>query len=618
MVAKHHASDLAREFGLLLRHHPVKLLAQHLLLHARRRGGQRRGAERGVSCVGGRHLLGRPRLALHLHALWARAARHAAWHAAHAAGHAAHHPARHTLPGHAAHHASLHALPGHPAHHRAGHALPGHHAHHRHTLPLHHAGHRHARAHAHHLHLLHLHLLRHHPLHHALARHPREVHLGSTHHSLLLAVHLHAAALVALAHAAALAVLAAAPTHLVPVPQALQTGLPLLSETDVQRLALDDLEVHLCHRLGGLVRGTEADEAEALALALLVLHRSDRGDGAERLEELPQGGVVRVLLKVFHVQVHAVGLVPAGAAVAVELRPERRHALGLGLRPGAIEEVVRVSFAVLRHLLLALLSVGLLLLLAPEILLVHRFDALLRRVALLVVHEREPTAFSVGHEGARRDGTELSELRLELVLVPVRGHVLDVEVGEVGGVGALAVLAFHEGVDFHGLVADLHAVHALDGLLRGLLRLVVHEAVSARFAARVGRHLAGEDVAEEAEGVVQRLVVDVPVQVLHEDVAHAALPQARVAMAPHDPAGAALDVRVVQRVQRALGVGHGVEVHVAVSQRPARDAVPAHADGGHGPHRVEDLVEHGLGHVGVEVAHVERRELRDAGGRHDC
>merc|ERR1719327_255646 len=237
MVAKHHASDLAREFGLLLRHHPVKLLAQHLLLHARRRGGQRRGAERGVSCVGGGHLLGRPRLALHLHALWAWAARHAARHAL--PWHAAHHRARHALPGHAAHHAGLHAL------------------------PVHHAGHRHARAHAHHLHLLHLHLLRHHPLHHALARHPREVHLGSTHHSLLLAVHLHAAALVALAHAAALAVLAAAPTHLVPVPQALQTGLPLLSETDVQRLALDDLEVHLCHRLGGLVRRTEADEAEA-------------------------------------------------------------------------------------------------------------------------------------------------------------------------------------------------------------------------------------------------------------------------------------------------------------------------------------------------------------------
>ena len=56
--------------------------------------------------------------------------------------------------------------------------------------------------------------------------------------------------------------------------------------------------------------------------------------------------------------------------------------------------------------------------------------------------------------------------------------------------------------------------HLLDGLLRGVLALVVHEAVTLGLASRVKRHLAGQDVAKRREGIVQRLVVDVLVQVL--------------------------------------------------------------------------------------------------------
>lgn len=44
-----------------------------------------------------------------------------------------------------------------------------------------------------------------------------------------------------------------------------------LSEADVQRLALDDLQVHLRHGLRGLVRRAKAHEAEALALVSRVL-----------------------------------------------------------------------------------------------------------------------------------------------------------------------------------------------------------------------------------------------------------------------------------------------------------------------------------------------------------
>mmetsp|Transcript_69691 Transcript_69691/g.199741 ORF Transcript_69691/g.199741 Transcript_69691/m.199741 type:complete len:218 (-) Transcript_69691:37-690(-) len=163
----------------------------------------------------------------------------------------------------------------------------------------------------------------------------------------------------------------------------------------------------------------------------------------------------------------------------------------------------------------------------------------------------------------------------------------------------------------NGLVSDLHAVDALDGLLGGLLRLVVHEAVATRLACHVAGDLARQDVSEQAEGVVEGLVVDVAVQVFHEDVARPALTQAGVKLAPHDPASAALDAGVVQRVERALGVGDAVEIDVAVAEGAARHAVAAHADGADRAHGVEDLVEHGLSDIGMQIAHVERGELRN-------
>jgi len=65
-------------------------------------------------------------------------------------------------------------------------------------------------------------------------------------------------------------------------------------------------------------------------------------------------------------------------------------------------------------------------------------------------------------------------------------------------------------------------------------------------------HLAGQDVAEGREGVVQRLVVDGLVHVLDEDVAHAGLPESRVTLRPHDADGPTLEDVVVHRVQGAL------------------------------------------------------------------
>ena len=77
-----------------------------------------------------------------------------------------------------------------------------------------------------------------------------------------------------------------------------------------------------------------------------------------------------------------------------------------------------------------------------------------------------------------------------------------------------------EGLHLHRRRADQQTVNLLDGQLRGLLRLVVHEAVAARVAGATC-DLAGRDVAEQAEAGVQRLVVDLAVQVLHEHAAGA-------------------------------------------------------------------------------------------------
>lgn len=69
--------------------------------------------------------------------------------------------------------------------------------------------------------------------------------------------------------------------------------------------------------------------------------------------------------------------------------------------------------------------------------------------------------------------------------------------------------------------------------------------------------------------------------------------------------------------RRSRTVGRLLKVNVGVSQRPARDDVPTHSDGHDWPGGRELLVEHGLGDVWMEVAHVQRRQrIRRAAAVH--
>lgn len=93
---------------------------------------------------------------------------------------------------------------------------------------------------------------------------------------------------------------------------------------------------------------------------------------------------------------------------------------------------------------------------------------------------------------------------------------------------------------------EQHSVDLVDGLVGGFLGLEVDESVALGGSGLVLGNLTAENVTEGREGVVHGLVVDVLIEVLYEDVAHARSAEGRVALGPHYADGTAL---------------YGVEVH---------------------------------------------------------
>jgi hypothetical protein len=74
----------------------------------------------------------------------------------------------------------------------------------------------------------------------------------------------------------------------------------------------------------------------------------------------------------------------------------------------------------------------------------------------------------------------------------------------------------------HLLLVHEHPVDFLDGLVGGLLRLKLDKPVAFGLARAVGGNLAGQDVAESGESIMEGLVVDALVQVLQHKQEHAA------------------------------------------------------------------------------------------------
>jgi len=356
-----------------------------------------------------------------------------------------------------------------------------------------------------------------------------------------------------------------------------QVSLPVLlplGEGNVEGLGNDDPAVHLSHGLGGLFRGGEADEAEALAATLLV-HDLGAGDRAVGSKLLPQPLVVDGVVKVLDVEVDALVPVQALKLQLLELLLELLLPLGLLLGAAHVQRLAE-------HL-------------DP----VELVDGLLSRLAVLEGDEAEALVLAVRsrlqhilalltldiavlHHFVRGDLAKLGEHLLELLVSKVLSKVLDVHVGELLGLLSqllLPLLAGHKPPHEDLLLVEQHAVHLLDGVHGGLLGLKVNEAVAFGAAVGVLGDLAAEDVSEGGEGVVHRLVVDALVQVLDEDVADTAPPEGGVTLAPHDPDGTSLEHVKVHRVEGTFGISRLLEVDVGVSKRAPGDHVPAHSDG---------------------------------------
>jgi hypothetical protein len=168
------------------------------------------------------------------------------------------------------------------------------------------------------------------------------------------------------------------------------------------------------------------------------------------------------------------------------------------------------------------------------------------------------------------------------------------------------ILARLERPDIYDLAVKELAIGLGDSQISSFLGLVMHEAVALGLPGLVNSNLARKDVAEDREGVIKGLVVDGLVEVLDEDVPNTGLAKGGVAVAPHDAARAALDARIVHRIEGTLRVDGVVEVNVRVTQRAASYGVAAHAQRRNRTDGLEDFEEHSFGDFGVQVADVKR------------
>jgi len=365
------------------------------------------------------------------------------------------------------------------------------------------------------------------------------------------------------------------------------TLLLALGEGDVDWLGSENLAVHLSDGLGGLLWGGVANETEALAHALVVTHDLARGDGTVLLEGGTENVIWEGLVKVLDVEVHTLVLVDALLLDLIELVFELRAALRLLLGAANVHGLFLEGKAVLL------------------------LDSLGGDSHLSEVDEGETLGLAIlgGHEGDGRDLTERLELLLELSLSDSFIEVLDKDVGELLLGGALLEVTISlalELTDVDNLLLKHLAFDLLDGSLSGLLGLVVNETVALGAALIVVGDLAGKDVTEGTEGIVQHLVINALVEVLDEDVTLARLANGRITMGPHNADWTTLDHGVVHGIQGTLSINHHVEVDVGVAKRATSDGVAADANAGDRANSVEDVAEESLCDLSVEITHIQR------------
>mmetsp|Transcript_123800 Transcript_123800/g.174539 ORF Transcript_123800/g.174539 Transcript_123800/m.174539 type:complete len:241 (-) Transcript_123800:460-1182(-) len=240
--------------------------------------------------------------------------------------------------------------------------------------------------------------------------------------------------------------------------------------------------MHVGHRLGGLIRRAEAHEAKALALAVAVQGHGGGSDASEGLEELLEASFVNAVVEILDVKIHTALAGIHGGKLGSELSLP----LGFRLRTLAVHLVLRMSVRA-ESLLARVAGFGLL---APHVLEVHLGHGFLCGLHVFEGHKRERTPLGVLTQGVGGNRAELTENAQQLVVIPLAGEVLDIDICEVLLVDSILLVALLEETHLDCPLTDHHAIHLLDGLLGSLLCFVMDEAVTVRVSGRVSCNLA--------------------------------------------------------------------------------------------------------------------------------
>mmetsp|Transcript_75879 Transcript_75879/g.181524 ORF Transcript_75879/g.181524 Transcript_75879/m.181524 type:complete len:241 (-) Transcript_75879:554-1276(-) len=240
--------------------------------------------------------------------------------------------------------------------------------------------------------------------------------------------------------------------------------------------------MHVGDRLGGLIRRAEAHEAEALALAVAVQGHGGGSDGSEGFEELLEAGFINAVVEILDIKIHtALAGIHRG-----KLGSELSLPLSLRLRTLAVHLVLRMPVRA-EPLLASVTGFGLL---AAHVLEVHLGHGFLCGLHVFEGHEGKRTPLSVLTQSVGGNRAELTENAHQLVVVPLAGEVLDIDVCEVLLVDSILLVPLLEKTHLDCPLTDHHTIHLLDGLLGSLLCFVMDEAVTVRVSGRISCNLA--------------------------------------------------------------------------------------------------------------------------------
>ena len=299
-------------------------------------------------------------------------------------------------------------------------------------------------------------------------------------------------------------------------------------QADIQRLGADGLAVHLRNSLGRLLGRAEVHIAESLGNILLLVNGNDgRGDLAAGGEHLAQLLVVDIVVKVLHVQVGAlerslvVGNTRLGATLLLVLTDKNLLA-GDGKGLGVVE-------------------------------LLNHFDSRFGSLEVDITVSLGLAAFTGNH--GRSDLAADGKCSLELLVSHVLPEVLHIHVGE--GLASVPLLVGNVVGDDQGKElgrSQLLAVGGFHGAFSLLAGLVLNEAKALGLAAIAASDFARQNVAKLGESVQEINRRDGGLNVPDDDISVSRLAHEGIALLPHNAKGPALDHRVVEPIESALGI----------------------------------------------------------------